>query len=42
MERLLFECAVRAALLVTGTGVVLYVMRVKAAAARHGVWAAVV
>ena len=42
MERLLFECAVRLALLAAGTAVVLYVMRVKAAAAKHGVWAAVV
>ena len=42
MERLFLECAVRAALLVAGTAIVLYAMRVKAAAARHSVWAAVV
>lgn len=42
MERLIFECAVRAVLLVAGTAMVLYAMRVKAAAARHSVWAAVV
>jgi beta-lactamase regulating signal transducer with metallopeptidase domain len=42
MERLFLECAVRAALLVAGTALVLYVMRVKAAAARHSVWAGVV
>jgi beta-lactamase regulating signal transducer with metallopeptidase domain len=42
MERLFFECAVRSALLVGGTAIVLYAMRVKAAAARHSVWAGVV
>jgi beta-lactamase regulating signal transducer with metallopeptidase domain len=42
MEHLFLECAVRAALLVAGTALVLYVMRVKAAAARHSVWASVV
>src|SRR5208283_1327500 len=42
MERLFIECAVRAALLVAGTALVLYVTRVRAAAARHSVWAAVV
>jgi hypothetical protein len=42
MERLFLECAVRAALLVAGTALVLYAMRVKAAAARHSVWASVV
>jgi TonB family protein len=42
MERLFFECAVRAALLVSGTALVLYAMRVKAAAAKHSVWASVV
>jgi beta-lactamase regulating signal transducer with metallopeptidase domain len=41
MERLFLECAIRAALLVGGTAIVLYVMRVKAAAARHCVWAGV-
>jgi beta-lactamase regulating signal transducer with metallopeptidase domain len=42
MERLFLECAVRAALLVAGTAIVLSVMRVKAAAAKHSVWAAMV
>jgi hypothetical protein len=42
MERLFIECCVRAALLVAGTALVLYLMRVKAAAARHTVWAGVV
>ena len=42
MERLFLECAIRAALLVAGTALVLYAMRVKAAAAKHSVWAAVV
>jgi hypothetical protein len=42
MERLFLECAVRAALLVGATAIVLYVMRVKAATARHSVWAGVV
>ena len=40
MERLFLECAVRAALLVAGTAIVLYLMRVKAAAAAHSVWTA--
>ena len=42
MERLFLECAVRAALLVGATAFVLYAMRVKAATARHSVWAGVV
>ena len=42
MERLFLECAVRAALLVGATAIVLYAMRVKAATARHSVWAGVV
>ena len=42
MERLFFECSVRAALLVAGAALVLYVMRVKAPAAKHSVWAVVV
>ena len=41
MERLFLECTVRAALLVAGPALVLYAMRVKAAATRHSVWAAV-
>jgi hypothetical protein len=42
MERLFLECAVRAALLVGVTAIVLCAMRVKAATARHSVWAGVV
>lgn len=42
MERLFVECAVRAALLVGATAIVLSAMRVKAVAARHSVWAGVV
>ena len=42
MEHLFFECTVRAALFVGATAVVLHAMRVKAAAARHSVWAGVV
>ena len=41
MERLFVECAIRAALLVGGTAIVLYVMRVKAAAAKHSIWSGV-
>jgi beta-lactamase regulating signal transducer with metallopeptidase domain len=42
MERLLLECAVRAALLVGGTAIVLYAMRVKRASSKHSVWSGVV
>jgi beta-lactamase regulating signal transducer with metallopeptidase domain len=42
VERLFLECAVRAALLVGATAILLYAMRVKAATARHSVWAGVV
>jgi hypothetical protein len=42
MERLFLECAVRAALLVGTTATVMYAMRVKAATAKHSVWAGVV
>jgi hypothetical protein len=42
MERLFLECAVRSSLLVGATAIVLYAMRVKAATARHSVWAGVV
>jgi TonB family protein len=42
MGSLFFECTVRAALLVASTAIVLSVMRVKPAAARHRVWSAVV
>ena len=41
MERLFLEFTVRAALLVGGTAIVLYAMRVKAAAAKHTIWLAV-
>jgi beta-lactamase regulating signal transducer with metallopeptidase domain len=41
MERLLVECAVRALLLVGLTATMLYVMRVKDAAAKHRVWTGV-
>jgi beta-lactamase regulating signal transducer with metallopeptidase domain len=42
MERLFFEFVIRAAFLVAATAVVLYVMRIRPAAARHRVWGAVV
>jgi beta-lactamase regulating signal transducer with metallopeptidase domain len=42
MERVFFECTVRAALLVGATAIVLYAMRIKNAAARHSVWAGLV
>lgn len=42
MERLFLEFLVRAILVVIGTALVLYMMRVKAAAEKHRVWAVVV
>jgi uncharacterized protein (TIGR03435 family) len=42
MERLFLECAIRAALLVAGTAIVLLLLRVKDAAAQHKVWTGVV
>jgi len=42
MERLFLECAVRAALIVGATAVVLNAMRVKAATAKHSIWTGVV
>jgi beta-lactamase regulating signal transducer with metallopeptidase domain len=42
MERLFVECAVRAALLVAGTAIVLLAMKVRAAATRHSAWTGVV
>jgi beta-lactamase regulating signal transducer with metallopeptidase domain len=42
MESLFFECSVRAALLAAGAALVLYVMRIRVAAAKHCVWAGVV
>jgi BlaR1 peptidase M56/Surface antigen variable number repeat len=42
MERLFLEFAVRTVLLVGGTAIVLYITRVKAAAAKHSVWTGVV
>jgi beta-lactamase regulating signal transducer with metallopeptidase domain len=41
MESLFLECAVRAALLVGVTAIVLHLMRVKAAATKHCLWAGV-
>jgi hypothetical protein len=42
MERLWLECVVRAALIVAAAAIVLSAMRVKAATAKHSVWAGVV
>jgi bla regulator protein BlaR1 len=42
MTRLFLECAIRAALVVTGTAIVLYALRVNAARIKHRVWTAVV
>ena len=42
MERLFLECTVRAALLVAGTALVLYAMRVRAASVSHNVWTSMV
>ena len=42
MERLFLEFSVRAVLVVITTALVLYIMRVKVAAAKHRVWAVVV
>jgi uncharacterized protein (TIGR03435 family) len=42
MERLFFECAIRAALLVAGVAVLLQVLRVKNAAAQHRIWTGVI
>ena len=42
MERLFLECIVKAALLVGSAAFVLYAMRIKAAAAKHRIWAGVV
>src|ERR1700688_2659628 len=42
MARLFLEFFVRAFLIVTGIAMVLYMMRVNAAAAKHSVWAVVV
>lgn len=41
MTRLFLECTLRAALIVAGTAIVLYAMRVKVAAVKHRVWTAV-
>ena len=41
MTRIFLECAIRAALIVIGTAIVLYAMRVKVAAVKHRVWTAV-
>src|SRR3989454_512577 len=42
MERLFFECAVRAILIATGTAVALSVLRIKNVVARHRAWTGVV
>src|SRR5262245_50670848 len=42
MERLLFECAVRATLFAIVTALALWGMRIKNAGARHRVWSGVV
>jgi TonB family protein len=42
MQNLILECAVRASLIAIGTGAVLHILRVKAARARHVIWASVV
>ena len=42
MQSVLLECAVRAALIALGTGVVLRLLRVRSAAARHAAWSVVV
>src|SRR5215470_3381483 len=41
MPDLLMECAIRSTLIAAFAGLVLCVMRIKAAAARHAVWAGV-
>jgi uncharacterized protein (TIGR03435 family) len=41
MARLFLECTIRAALIVLGTALVLYALRVKVPAVRHRVWAGV-
>jgi beta-lactamase regulating signal transducer with metallopeptidase domain len=41
MERLFLECTIRAALLVGGTAIVLYAMRVKPPVVKHRVWTSV-
>jgi bla regulator protein blaR1 len=42
MQTLLVECVVRTSLIAVVIGLVLYVMRIKTASARHAVWAGVV
>jgi beta-lactamase regulating signal transducer with metallopeptidase domain len=41
MERLFWECAVRAALLIGGTAIALYAVRVKVASVKHSIWTGV-
>jgi uncharacterized protein (TIGR03435 family) len=41
MERLILECSIRAALMIAATAVVLFVLRIRSAAARHVVWSGV-
>jgi beta-lactamase regulating signal transducer with metallopeptidase domain len=42
MERLVFECAVRATFIAASTAFVLWVMKIRSASARHRAWTAVV
>ncbi len=42
MATFFFECAIRSALIATGTGAVLWLMRIKTPATRHAAWTAVV
>src|SRR4030095_3714184 len=42
MERLLFECAIRAIFIAASTALILWVMRIKSAAVRHRLWTGVV
>src|SRR5207253_6936176 len=41
MERLFLECTVRVFLLISATAILLHIMRVKDAAAKHRVWTGV-
>ena len=42
MQTLLVECVIRTSLIAPVVGLVLYVMRIRTASARHAVWAGVV
>jgi hypothetical protein len=41
MQALLIECVIRSSMIAAFAGLVLFVMRIRTAAARHAVWAAV-